>query len=79
VRLVRIDHVVRPDGSVQLGLALTHQDMADAIVSSRESVTRLLAGLAREGIVRRDRGWVTIPAGSSLLQALRSGDDSTGS
>jgi CRP-like cAMP-binding protein len=39
-----------------LDLPLTHELLADMIGSTRETVTRALAQLAREGVVRHERG-----------------------
>ena len=43
-------------GGVSLDLPLTHELLADMVGSTRETVTRTLSHLAREGLVRHERG-----------------------
>jgi CRP-like cAMP-binding protein len=43
-------------GGVSLDLPLTHELLADMVGSTRETVTRTLSQLAREGLVRHERG-----------------------
>lgn len=68
-RLLTLHPVTRSDGTVQVSLALTHQDLADAIGVSRETMTRLLARLERDGVICRDKGWLDIPRTSPLLRS----------
>jgi CRP-like cAMP-binding protein len=45
----------------QIGFRLTHQDLADAIGSSRVTVTRLLSKLEKQGAIARfDRGQIIV-------------------
>jgi CRP-like cAMP-binding protein len=47
------DHGVRePDGTLRIGLSLTHKDLADLIGTSRETLTKELSVLADVGLVR---------------------------
>lgn len=49
------------DGSMKLHLPVTHQELASAIGTTRESVSRLLAQLRKEGLLAADRaGFVLI-------------------
>ena len=43
-------------GGVSLSLPLTHELLADMVGSTRETVTRTLSRLARDGLVRHERG-----------------------
>lgn len=54
----------------------THQDLATAIGSAREVISRRLDGFARRGLVATERGLVTIrdPAGLSRLAAAAEGE-----
>lgn len=45
---------------VRVRVPLTHEEMADAIGSSREHVTRLLHQLEDDGVVRRQAGWIHV-------------------
>jgi DeoR/GlpR family transcriptional regulator of sugar metabolism len=51
-------------------LALTHDDLAEAIAVSRETVTRELAALDRAGVIRRSKGWLVVPKTSPLIGML---------
>jgi CRP/FNR family transcriptional regulator len=66
-RLLQVGHTNRPDGTLQLLLALTHDDLAEAIAVSRETVTRELAALDRAGVIRRSKGWLVVPKTSPLI------------
>jgi CRP-like cAMP-binding protein len=55
IQLARSHGKVGTDGLL-LDLPLTHELLADMIGSTRETVTRALAQLAHEGIIRHERG-----------------------
>lgn len=60
-----------PEGRyVRLDIGLTHQDLADMVGSSRETVTLTLQELARNGVVRtgRRRLWVDVERARKLLE-----------
>ncbi len=62
----------RPEGHlVQLEVGLTHQDLADMVGCSRETVTLTLGELTREGLVRtaRRRLWVDVERARACLGA----------
>jgi len=52
----------RPDGSTLLDVTLLQSDLASLALTSREHVNRLLSALAAEGRLRRERGWLVLPA-----------------
>ena len=58
MKLVQLAHSYGKGGSdgVVLDLPLTHDLLADMVGSTRETVTRALAQLAREGIIQHERG-----------------------
>ena len=58
------------DGSMKLVARLTHEDYAEAIGTSREYVTRLLAQLCREGVLQKSNGWLIATKGSSLMRPV---------
>lgn len=49
-----------PDGRVKLTLPVTHQELANTIGTTRESVTRLLTQLRKEGLLEVSRGGFVI-------------------
>ncbi|MDF2923614.1 MAG: Crp/Fnr family transcriptional regulator [Paenibacillaceae bacterium] len=51
---------VLPDGRVKLSLPVTHQELGSTIGTTRESVTRLLAQLRKEGLLEVSRGGFVI-------------------
>lgn len=55
IQLARANGNANP-GSLSLHLPLTHELLADMVGSTRETVTRALSQLAREGFVRHERG-----------------------
>jgi CRP-like cAMP-binding protein len=74
-KLIQLAHdygKVGTDGLI-LDLPLTHELLADMIGSTRETVTRALAQLAREGIIRHERGRyrIAVPPDPSRLVAHR--------
>lgn len=61
-----------PEGPyARLDVGLGHQDLADMVGSSRETVTLTLGELARQGVVRtaRRRLWVDLPRARRLLES----------
>jgi CRP/FNR family transcriptional regulator, cyclic AMP receptor protein len=56
------------DGSIKLSLPVTHQELANTIGTTRESVTRLLAQLRKEGLIQTDRGGFVITDMERLKQ-----------
>jgi CRP-like cAMP-binding protein len=59
-RLAREHGVAEPDGALRIGLALTHQDLADLIGTSRETLTKELGVLADVGLLRVAHRTVTL-------------------
>jgi CRP-like cAMP-binding protein len=59
-RLGREHGVAEPDGALRIGLALTHQDLADLIGTSRETLTKELGVLADVGLLRVAHRTVTL-------------------
>lgn len=70
VKLGRAGVDTRSDGSLRLKVLLRQHELAQAIGVTREHVGRLLAELQRQGVIRRAAGWVLIPKGSPLEQAM---------
>jgi CRP/FNR family transcriptional regulator len=68
VKLAQAGHARRSDGSHQLTTHLRHDEIAQAIGSTRETVSRLLSRLERKGDLRRESGWLIFPKGR-LAQA----------
>jgi CRP/FNR family transcriptional regulator len=55
------DHgIAESDGSVRIGISLTHKDLADLIGTSRETLTKELSVLADLGLVRVAHRTVTL-------------------
>jgi Crp-like helix-turn-helix domain len=72
-KLIQLAHnygKVGTDGLI-LDMPLTHELLADMIGSTRETVTRALAQLAHEGIIRHERGRyrIAVPPDPSRLVA----------
>jgi len=55
-----------------LDLPLTHELLADMVGSTRETVTRALAQLAHEGIIRHERGRYRIAVPPEAIDTLAS-------
>ncbi len=57
----------RPDrGGARLDLRLTHQELASLTGTARESVSRTLAALRREGLLEMDGGTLLVPNREAL-------------
>jgi CRP/FNR family cyclic AMP-dependent transcriptional regulator len=61
----------KPDGADVHSVAITHQQLADAIGSSREVVARQVAQLRHEGLVRTRPGKIELLNISQLVSSLR--------
>jgi len=61
---------------VCLDIDLTHQDIADMIGTSRQTVTSVLSGLRRQGAVRVENHHIHIPS-QRLLERLANGAPTT--
>jgi len=59
------------DGTVKFNLTLTHEEIAQMIGSSRETVTRLFGDLKREGLLQVKGSSVTITDKGRLEQLLQ--------
>jgi CRP/FNR family transcriptional regulator, cyclic AMP receptor protein len=57
-----------PDGSIRVSLPVTHQELANTIGTTRETVTRLLAQLKKEGLLEADRKGFLLPDPEALRQ-----------
>ena len=53
------------------GLAMTHQELAERIATTRESVSKALGALAREGLIRLSRGRITLLDRETLVGISR--------
>jgi CRP-like cAMP-binding protein len=54
------------DGSLRLHVPLTVEEIGQAVCLGREHVSRLISSLEKEGVIRRDKGWILIPTESRL-------------
>ncbi len=59
------------DGPTRIGLGLTHQDLADMITSTRESVTAALMGLRRQKVIEVKRGCIVLLDPEKLAKIAR--------
>ena len=59
-----------PDG-IKLGIQLSHQDLANVIGSTRETVTVVLGELQQEGFIRIGRRRIVIRDGQRLAQSVQ--------
>jgi len=64
----------RRGGAIYIRLPLTHQDIASAIGTSRETVSRLLNRLKREGIVEAGRAGIVIRDPEALRREIGDAD-----
>jgi len=64
------EHGTREGKLVRLGLKLTHQELANMMGASRETVTRLLNGLRKQGIIDIDRRSIVILDVERLVSTL---------
>lgn len=65
-----------PEGGRRIITRLTHEDLARRIGASRETVTRLLARLERQGSIRREGRRIVLADPESLRRASRLSEES---
>jgi CRP-like cAMP-binding protein len=70
VELFAAAGVERPDGSVRLSIAVSVTDLASFAASDRGHISRLVAALAEEKLLVREKDWFVIPARSPWLAEL---------
>jgi CRP-like cAMP-binding protein len=68
IELVRAGYEPWGEGFVRLTTVLKRHEVGQAIGVSREHASRLLAHLEASKAIRRQKGWLLIPATSTLLQ-----------
>jgi CRP-like cAMP-binding protein len=62
---------LQPDGTMRIGINLTHKDLADLIGTARETVTKELGVLSEIGLVRVTHKTVTLVQPRAFPYALR--------
>jgi len=72
LRLARLHGKPLEDGFI-ITKRPTHQDLADMVGASRETVSRVLADLTRRGVVRNNGRMLIIEKGEEMLRRARRG------
>jgi len=67
-RVARLLSELGQDGQ---DLSMTHQELAERIATTRESVSKALGGLAKEGLIRLSRGRITVLKRAALVGISR--------
>lgn len=75
LRLARLHGKPLEDGFI-ITRRPTHQELADTVGASRETVSRVLADLTRRGVVRNSGRMLIIEKGKEMLRRARRGDGS---
>jgi CRP-like cAMP-binding protein len=75
LRLARLQGKPLEDGFI-ITRRPTHQELADMVGASRETVSRVLADLNRRGVVRNNGRMLIIEKGEEMLRRVRRGDES---
>ena len=75
LRLARLQGKPLEDGFI-ITRRPTHQELADMVGASRETVSRVLADLTRRGVVRNSGRMLIIEKGEDMLRRVRRGDES---
>lgn len=75
LRLARLQGKPLEDGFI-ITRRPTHQELADMIGASRETVSRVLADLNRRGVVRSNGRMLIIEKGEEMLRRVRLGHES---
>jgi len=68
--LMRIVGEARADGSLLLRLPTAVEELAAVVGTTRESLTRLLLRLEKEGTILRKDRWIIVPTGSPYMAFL---------
>lgn len=61
----------RADGTVNINLRLTHQDLAAMVASTRESVTKVLNDMRNRGVIEIESGRITVKDLGALARMSR--------
>lgn len=61
----------RMQGNIQLDIQLTHQEIADMVGTTRQTVTAVLGGLRRKGLVRVENHCICIQSEELLENMMR--------
>jgi CRP/FNR family transcriptional regulator len=59
--VVAVEHQSVAVGPLRLALPLRYTELARAIVTTRQHLSRVLKQLEGENLIRRDKGWLVIP------------------
>jgi CRP-like cAMP-binding protein len=59
--VVAAEHPSATAGALRVALPLRYTELARAIVTTRQHLSRVLKQLEDENLIRRDKGWLVIP------------------
>lgn len=68
---VAAEHRSAAAGPLRVALPLRYTELARAIVTTRQHLSRVLKQLEDENLIRRDKGWLVIPDPSSFWAAIK--------
>jgi CRP/FNR family transcriptional regulator len=66
-------HGIRDAHGTIIDVRITHQELAEMVGTSRETVTRVMTRLKEQGIIEIDQRRITLLDSKSLLQSVGSG------
>lgn len=66
-----LDHGIKTPRGIEVNLSLTRQEMASLVGTSRETVTRILSDMKREGIIDLDRQTIVVLNENRLMKCPR--------
>lgn len=68
--VVATEHPSAVEGPLRVALPLRYTELARAIVTTRQHLSRVLKQLEDEDLVRRDKGWLVIPDPNRFWEAI---------
>lgn len=68
--VVAAEHPPAAEGPLRVALPLRYTELARAIVTTRQHLSRILKQLEDDNLVRREKGWLVIPEPNSFWTAI---------
>ncbi|OWZ83810.1 Crp/Fnr family transcriptional regulator [Natranaerobius trueperi] len=68
--LVKEEDCAFCENNTEVLISATHQELASMVGTSRESITRVLSSLKNEGIVKTDKGYISVIAPEKLKEKV---------
>jgi CRP-like cAMP-binding protein len=69
--VVAAEYHAAPSGPLRVALPLKYTELARAIVTTRQHLSRVLKQLEDENLIHREKGWLVIPDANRFWAAIK--------